>query len=76
MPYACHSGWIRGSFACAGEECVGPGVEEPVATRFRFEFVLPNVELTGRRRMDALPVRRSIDSERRAGKVASRWSSG
>ena len=35
-----------------------------------------NAELTGRRRMDALPARCSIDSERRAGKVASRWRSG
>ena len=36
----------------------------------------PNAELTGRRRMDALPARRSIDSGRLAGTVASRWRSG
>jgi len=35
-----------------------------------------NVEVTGRRRMDALPAWRRIDSGRRAGKVASRWRSG
>jgi type III secretory pathway component EscV len=40
------------------------------------ETAKPNVEVTGRRRMDALPARCSIDSERRAGKVASRWRSG
>lgn len=39
-------------------------------------FAGPNVEVTGRRRMDALPARRRIDSERLAGKVASRWRSG
>jgi hypothetical protein len=38
--------------------------------------VLPNVEVTGRRRMDALPARCNMDSGRRAGKVASRWRSG
>ena len=36
----------------------------------------PNAELTGRRRVDALPAGSSIDSERPAGKVASRWRSG
>ena len=36
----------------------------------------PNAELTGRRRMDALPARRRIGKERLAGKVASRWRSG
>jgi hypothetical protein len=40
------------------------------------QFMTPNVEVTGRRRMDALPARRRIDSERHAGKVASRWRSG
>jgi hypothetical protein len=38
--------------------------------------VTPNAELTGRRRLDALPARCSIDSRRLAGKVASRWRSG
>jgi hypothetical protein len=38
--------------------------------------VRPNAELTGRQRMDALPAKRRIDSERFAGKVASRWRSG
>jgi hypothetical protein len=38
--------------------------------------VRPNAELTGRRRMDALPARGRIDRERLAGKVASRWRSG
>ena len=36
----------------------------------------PNVKLTGRRRMDALPARRRISTVRLAGKVASRWRSG
>ena len=36
----------------------------------------PNAELTGRRRMDALPARRRIGKVRLAGKVASRWRSG
>jgi hypothetical protein len=40
------------------------------------QFMPPNVEVTGRRRLDALPARRRIDSERFAGKVASRWRSG
>ena len=39
-------------------------------------FLLPNAELTGRQRVDALPARRRIDSGRLAGKVASRWRSG
>jgi hypothetical protein len=36
----------------------------------------PNVELTGRRRVDALPARRRIGKQRLAGKAASRWRSG
>ena len=36
----------------------------------------PNAELTGRQRMDALPARRRIGTQRLAGKVASRWRSG
>ena len=36
----------------------------------------PNVELTGRRRQGALPVRRSIDQRRCTGKAACRCSSG
>ena len=40
------------------------------------QIVTPNAELTGRRRLDALPARRRIDSGRLAGKVASRWRSG
>jgi hypothetical protein len=39
-------------------------------------FVTLNAELTGRRRVDALPARCSIDSGRLAGKAASRWRSG
>jgi hypothetical protein len=39
-------------------------------------LMTPNAELTGRRRLDALPARRRIDSKRLAGKVASRWRSG
>jgi hypothetical protein len=39
-------------------------------------FALPNAELTGRRRLDALPARRRICAQRLAGKVASRWRSG
>ena len=39
-------------------------------------YVRPNAELTGRRRVDALPARCSIDSGRLAGKAASRWRSG
>jgi hypothetical protein len=38
--------------------------------------VQPNAELTGRQRMDALPARRRIGTQRLAGKVASRWRSG
>ena len=41
-----------------------------------FVNVTPNAELTGRRRMDALPARCRIDRERLAGKAASRWRSG
>jgi hypothetical protein len=36
----------------------------------------PNAELTGRRRMDALPARRRICTQRLAGMAASRWRSG
>ena len=39
-------------------------------------IVMPNAELTGRRRVDALPARRRICRRRLAGKVASRWRSG
>jgi len=35
-----------------------------------------NAELTGRRRMGALPARCRIDNVLLAGKVASRWRSG
>ncbi len=34
-----------------------------------------NVELNGRRRLDALPAWRRIDNGSHAGKVASRWRS-
>ena len=44
--------------------------------RHGFRFVRPNAELTGRRRMDALPARRRIGKVRLAGKVASHWRSG
>ena len=36
----------------------------------------PNAELTGRRRVDALPARCRMGKRRLAGKVASRWRSG
>jgi hypothetical protein len=39
-------------------------------------IAVPNAELTGRRRVDALPARSRIDRERLAGKAASRWRSG
>jgi hypothetical protein len=38
--------------------------------------VLPNAELTGRRRYGAWPARRMIGNERRAGQVPCRWRSG
>lgn len=41
-----------------------------------FFLLMSNAELTGRRRVDALPARRRIGRERLAGKVASRWRSG
>jgi len=54
-----------------------PGVARSCRGAAAFSMDMqPNAELTGRRRMGALPARRRIDSERFAGKVASRWRSG
>ena len=62
------------SHALAGVEALhGVGM---VASRLQVLSRAPNAELTGRRRVDALPARCSIYSERLAGKVASRWRSG
>ena len=62
------------SHAMAGAEALhGMGL---VASSLRALSRAPNAELTGRQRVDALPARCSIDSERLAGKVASRWRSG
>jgi len=38
--------------------------------------VLPNVELTGRRRQGALAARRNMSHKRSAAKVTCRWRSG
>ena len=62
------------SHVLAGVEALhGVGM---VASRLHALSRAPNAELTGRRRVDALPARRRIDRGRLAGKVASRWRSG
>jgi hypothetical protein len=40
------------------------------------DFVLPNVELTGRQRQGALAARCMMNQKRLAAKVTCRWRSG